>query len=111
MVESGQIDGYSNKELAEMLDCSPRTVEAYLRDYGNLTGGQRVVQRSEYELPLLTTRGMKLYDHKGMDDCKKCPMYEICKEQVRLGNFVACEMPLAKEVYSVEDIEEMEGEE
>jgi len=108
MVESGQVNGYSNEELASMLKCNVRTVEAYLRDYSNTKGGQRVVPRSEYTLPLQTTRGMKLYHHKGREDCSKCEMEEVCREMVKQGNFVACESPLAKEIYEEEMWEEEE---
>jgi len=109
MIKEDQVESRSNSELADMLDCTPRTIEAYLRDYRRSQAGDRKLSTDEYTMPLKTTRGMKLYHHKGCDDCRDCEMLEKCREEVAKGNFVACEVPLAKEVYG--EREYMEGEE
>ena len=99
MVESDQIVGYTNKEIAEKLGCSPRTIEAYRRDYNRSIGDNRPMQPDEYTMPLVTRSGVKVYHHKGKDDCGKCEMEERCRELVMEGNYVACEVPLVKEVF------------
>jgi len=106
LVDSGQIEEYDNYELAELLDCTPRTIEAYLRDYNRSIKEYRTLEVGEYELPLRTTIGVKSYHHKGCDDCRKCEMEEVCRREVAAGNFVACELPLAKEVWGEEEEEE-----
>ena len=111
MIKEDQVEGRSNSELADLLDCTPRTIEAYLRDYNRSQEGDRRLKPSEYTLPLQTTRGMKLYHHKGCDDCTKCKMIERCREEVAKGNFVACEVPLAKEVYGEREEEDDEEDE
>jgi len=106
MIESGQAEGYTNSEIAELLDCNPRTIETYARDYSRSIGDNRPMEPDEYTMPLLTRSGMKVCHHKGKDDCEKCEMIERCRELVADGNFVACEVPLVKEVFG-----EMEEEE
>jgi len=99
MIESGQADKYTNEEIAEMLDCNPRTIETYARDYSRSNGDNRPMEPGEYMMPLLTRSGMKVCHHKGTDDCEKCEMLERCRALVAEGNFVACEVPLVKEVF------------
>ena len=67
------------------------------------------MEPDEYTMPLLTRSGMKTCHHKGKDDCGKCEMLERCRVLVAEGNFVACEVPLVKEVFG--EMEEDEGEE
>ena len=106
MIESGQVDGYTNDEIAELLDCNPRTIETYARNYSRSIGDDRPMKRDEYTLPLVTRSGVKTVHHKGCDDCEKCEMLEVCRELVAGGNFVACESPLAKEIVGWEEEEE-----
>ena len=109
MIESGLADQYTNDEIAELLDCNPRTIETYARDYSRSNGDDRPMERDEYTLPLVTRSGVKTCHHKGKDDCGKCEMLERCRVLVAEGNFVACEVPLVKEVFG--EMEEDEGEE
>ena len=99
MIESGQVDGYTNDEIAELLGCNPRTIETYARDYSRSIGDNRPMKMDEYTMPLLTRSGMKMCHYKGKDDCMKCEMLERCRELVMEGNFVACEVLLVKEVF------------
>ena len=99
MIESGLADQYTNDEIAELLDCNPRTIETYARDYIRSNGDDRPMERDEYTLPLVTRSGVKTCHYKGKDDCEKCEMLERCREMVKDGNFVACEVPLVKEVF------------
>ncbi len=108
IVEAGRIEEYSNAELAELLNCTSRTIEAYLRDYNRSLNEYRTLEPDEYSLPLWTAKGAKMYHHKGCDDCRKCEMEEMCKGEIMKGNFVACEAPLVTEVYGEMEEEEVE---
>jgi len=103
LVDSGRIEEYDNYELAALLNCTPRTVEAYLRDYNRSIRGNRPLELDEYTMPLWTAKGVKVVHHEGCDDCLKCEMLEVCRGLVRGGDFVACELPLVKEVFGDEE--------
>jgi len=103
MVDSGDVNQYTNKELAKRFHCNPRTIEAYLRDYHRSLGGDRRLEPDEYTMPLQTTSGVKVCHYKGCADCNECKMLDVCRGLVKEGNYVACESPLAKEVYRIED--------
>ena len=106
MIESGQAELYTNDEIAELLGCNPRTIETYARNYSRSNGDNRPMEPDEYTMPLVTRSGMKMCHHKGKDDCEKCEMIERCRVLVADGNFVACEVPLVKEVFGEMDEEE-----
>lgn len=58
----------------------------------------RVAKR--YKVPSMTTKGIvwAKFPQGSRMSCEDCKMKELCAEAVKHGNFIACEVPLEKEL-------------
>lgn len=90
---------YSNEEIALMIGCKPSTVAAYLREWDRHREHASLMT-TPYEIPVETRVGRKLihYYDPTRNDCNGCPLLAICTRMVRQGDFIACEVPLEKEM-------------
>jgi hypothetical protein len=87
-------ESYDVDDLADQLECSTRTVIAYIRERDLY-----LPDINPYTLPLYTRRGrMLVVSDKKCDNCGECPMEELCQWLVWHDCFIACERPLDGEV-------------
>lgn len=94
---------YTNEEIALIIGCKPGTVSAYLREWERHRD-HTSLQAISYVMPLETRVGRKLihYYDPTRNDCGGCPLLAICTRMVRQGDFIACEVPLEKELLNAE---------
>ena len=101
-------DSRGDEQLARVVGCSPATVTTYRQDWRGRENDNAVVEVGEDELPLLTLHGWmwcapveihgKVCEPWSEENTRGCVMYEMCKEAVKEGNFVACEWVLEREL-------------
>ena len=94
----------SDEELAELAGISVHTVRTYrqelLRQSGEgVSGLPDVFEVAEEDLPLLTLHGWVWCVPETVNrSCKGCKMERYCREAVRDGNFIACELVFKEEL-------------
>ncbi len=100
LVDTGEVDSYTTQELAQMLNCSERTVGIYLAAMASV----ELAEIDESMLPLDTLRGrMLIMMDRHYGNCSACPAQELCEFLVRRDCLLACEKPMVEEVFG--DIE------
>ena len=95
----------SDEELADLVGISVHTVRTYrqeiVRQSGEGVAGLSGIFEvtTEDMLPLLTMRGwVWCVPETRNRSCKGCEMDKYCREAVRDGNYIACELVLVEEL-------------
>lgn len=97
LIDAGEIDNYEIDELAALLGCTERTIQAYIHEMVDMP---LLAAVCEEDIPLLTTSGwMLIIMDWDFGTCDMCPAEELCRTVLGPhGHLVACEKPLKREV-------------